>query len=373
LNEKFLSRTIDESNNNYYSIDNNLELIAISFTYNTSRLQYYYRGQPLDEHSSLGFKYLFCSVNLVDEKADQILTINRNKFKNNSWTTLFERISNTVQSFFNCQKGEHYYRTLDEPQKAIVAAEYELQNWKCPEYFSVNWNKFSLNIFTNGTKSQIEINSLDTYENLVIYSDRSPYIQNNKHPSQARNILDEITNEFRKEKFLIINESDITSALYLVQKFLKETDFYPEYFIYKEDWLSGIKLSKNKTSPLSHENIKWYCEEILLKGQSSLWWEKRELIPCLPDFDTLAIKPSLQRQKRVFELDLISPRMLFPLANINHKITVGDLDKLVERVSQNLLTKNISSDKIREKYQEFIRLIDNLMADNVEWSRLRDD
>jgi len=71
--------------------------------------------------------------------------------------------------------------------------------------------------------------------------------------------------------------------------------------------------------------------------------------------------------------------MLFPLARINeingdenkYKITVGDLNILSKRVYKNRADETVTEDQIKQKYQEFIDFLDNLMKDEEDWIKLR--
>jgi hypothetical protein len=102
---------------------------------------------------------------------------------------------------------------------------------------------------------------------------------------------------------------------------------------------------------------------------------KREPIPCLVDYELLALNENIFfnniKPWSSFAYDLISSRMLFPLARIKEKITVGDLDKLVDFVYKNRADEKVTEEQIKQKYREFIAFLDNLMKDEENWIKLR--
>ncbi len=63
--------------------------------------------------------------------------------------------------------------------------------------------------------------------------------------------------------------------------------------------------------------------------------------------------------------------MLFPLARIGDKITIGDLDILAKRVYKNRANEKTTMEDIKIAYQKFIQMLDVLMKDEPEWVKLR--
>lgn len=147
-----------------------------------------------------------------------------------------------------------------------------------------------------------------------------------------------------------------------------------------KDKIDIVKFSKQDES-VSQEVFIEYCRKTLLENSNNTNFIKRNSIPCLNNFTLLALKisnvlPSLKNESfnwiaPDFSLDLISPRMLFPLARIGDSITVGDLDILAKRVYKNRADISTTEEQIKQSYQEFIAFLDGLMQDDAEWKRLR--
>jgi len=161
------SQKLDINNNQvedkvyFYAKNEKLEITRIN-TYQTHHsINFSYRNQQLKDYP-FSFNFLNIDINLLDDEADRILSINRNKFKDSNVTQdIFRRVSNAIQDFFgnfNISDGKTFYKSLKDEEKIQIAAEYELQNWTRPDYF-LNWNK-KLVLTNHGGKV---IKSLNNY------------------------------------------------------------------------------------------------------------------------------------------------------------------------------------------------------------------
>jgi hypothetical protein len=183
-----------------------------------------------------------------------------------------------------------------------------------------------------------------------------------------------------KAKALYIENSWRNWAVYkLVHTYLKDQGFSSTYII--EDDIEITKISKGPSNPISEHILKNYCNKTLLGNEKIEEFLKRRTIPCMNNYKELILNdnilPCLENEnlghpiQPSFSLDLISPRMLFPLARIGDKITVGDLDILAKRVYKNRADNNATKEQIEQKYQEFIAFLDNLMKDEEDRIKLR--
>ncbi len=354
----------------FYSPDTNLELIDISFGLN-HQINYFYRGQILKNRYSY-INLFSVSINLLDTEADKILTIDRNRLKeDNDKEKLFDRISKTIQAFFESPKGHHYYNSLNEDCKAKIAAEYELQRWNIPNpnYFC-DWNKLSIET-KQGTKKIEELVCYDTILFYEIYE-----------LPDSKQRLEELLNENLDSNTLLVSKPRFErgGTTDLINNALKNNGFKSSFLL--KNGAEALKLSKQDGEPIYEDMIYDYCKKILIENNRIHSRLKRETIPCLNRFKLLGLEnpnifPLLKKEnncvwvQQSFPLDSISPRMLFPLAKIGDRITVGDLDILTKRVYKNRADKNISEEQIKEKYKEFIAFLDKLMQDEPEWKQLR--
>jgi len=308
INEGFVTKLTEQAQDVYYSIEDKLELIKLNFSYDSS-LNYYYRGQYLDEHSNLSFNFLRTTVNLFDEKADDIITINRNKFKKDSQTILFKRISNAVQNFFKAPKGKLYYTNLADNDKATIAAEYELMGWDVPDYFNVNWEQFLLRIPMDDKKSSMEIKRLADVEDILLYSYEPIYSDNQLQDESIREILNNLSNSINTHEKYKIKTDKIRVTFPLITKKLSTSGFSCQYFIYESERLEIALLSKKEKRSISSDSIYWYCRHNFIKIDAFHFsWRKRETVPCLSDYEILALKfENINKNQRLNWMELVRP------------------------------------------------------------------
>lgn len=369
---QILKSTEKNSNLNFYAFEEQLELVELmEFSYNSS---YYYRGQEVSDRIEQ-LEFVCISVNFFDLEADQILSINRNRFKNEEVKQkLFNRIGRALQAFFKSQNGKNYYGKQSEKYKNLIAAEYELQGWSAPDYFS-NWEELSIK--TNlGIKGLKELLHYD----VIFFAEPYTFFDEGK--------LFEFFEEesgTSKEKIMFIPFNSL-AELWLESRFLKNNKFKPTYIIKGKGDI--LKLIKTEQEPLSESLILSYCQNNLLDDNN--YYKgllKRQTIPCLSQYTQLALTDLSRYQLSIppvrptntngipfaFFLDFISPRMIFPLARFDEKITVGDLAKLAKQIYESRQHQDVTETKIIEIYQKFIAFLDKLMQGDDKWRKLRGD
>ena len=199
------------------------------------------------------------------------------------------------------------------------------------------------------------------------------------------NEINEINEIFEKRKQELLETPQIKFCILecndyeykLVNIFLKEYTFKPQYQKKEDKIVEIIEFSKNITpSAISEDLLRVYCKEILSSS-----YNQRETIPSFLPYKDLELRDNNKFKlfdtqivlRNGFKLDLISPRMLFPFARIGKKMTVGNLDTLTKQVYENRKDKNVTKAKIKQQYQEFIRFLDALMQNEVDWKELRGD
>jgi len=381
----------------FYSSDTYLELSIKTLGESDSHPKYFYRFQRISNRSfgdEKITKFFSVSINLLDDEADKILTINRNHLKkdDDGIKKMHHRVNQAIQTFFESLEGKNYYNCLDGDNKAKIAAEYELQRWKLPtpNYFC-NWHNLSIET-QQGTK---KLGELLRCNSILIFRYTSfPLIKAGIMTKKEMGDYMELCEFMEKhsdDNTIHISYIDIHYAIIdLIKKPLKANGFKSSYLTENEPTV--VKIGKQDGEPISDKMIRGHCSglvslveknndliDLFLKFDSL----KRKTIPCLSCFELLELEnpdilPALTNENiyhqdiyTLFELDSISPRMLFPLARINDRITVGDLDILAKRVYKNRANKNSSEEQIKKKYQEFIAFLDKLMEDEQEWKRLR--
>lgn len=341
----------------HYSVSNKLEILDMN---NNSLNNIFYRGQPFKESKRIIFNFFSISINLLDDEADTLLNISRNDFKSSyGEKDLFNRVHSAVQELFNDKAGENFYTNLDNKLKIYIAAEYKLLNFLAPKYF-IEWDEFEVETTNKEIK---KIKELKDFNTIILMS--NDYRITEYHISDTSYL----------ENYVAIRMQYPIKSLHLICAFLKEYGFKSMLELY-----SINVISKRDNEPISTEMVKKYCNSLF----SSHYKQKRNSIPCLSEYQLLVLNnpnilPSLKGEQYNieiscdFDLDLISPRMLFPLANINGRITVGDIDILAQRVHLNRANKEATVEQIKEKYQHFIAYLDDLMKEDDKWCELRGD
>ncbi|MDD5216199.1 MAG: ATP-binding protein, partial [Methylococcales bacterium] len=390
-----LSATEKENNGfYYYSKEQELELTELSFESNT---QYSYRWGKIIFNVTSTLNFFRASANFLDAEADKILNISRNKFKEDKLPELHERVYKAIREFFDEKndEGKKYYEQLDEPEKIKIAIEYKYQKWQSPNYF-LDWTLYKRNITINNNEELKPINELKNYDTIIVCNDDNLYNPTLSRkipaePSETKIKLDKILEEHPNSVLqLILKEWHGIDIVYpLVSAFLKlkEHGFKSAYLelIENEYKFAIVKLSKNiNEEPIKEEMLRPYCLAKLItrNAHEPTTLLVRSTIPCLSKYKELELKDSEYLPPLIgdgsphfmyssFNLDLISPRMLFPLARIGNKITVGKLEILAERVYKNRADEKTTPEEIKMAYQKFIQMLDNLMADNAEWVEKR--
>jgi hypothetical protein len=378
------SQKLECENNNYsknkayyYDAKKSMELIGIktsSSDYFLNTTKFFYRGQKVKSkyHHSL-FGLITVSFNLLNNNADEILTINRNEFKDDESNDeiLIKNCIEIFEDFFNCPLGQSFYQAQEYKDKATISGEFRLLNSKQPDYF-LDWAKMLVKC-----KSEIiEIAQLENYKNIFCFND-SVINSNSKYGQQLHYLLD---TKYKDNEAIYIEIRWHDWVIYrLINIFLMDKGFNPTYII--EDDIEIVKINKQQSEPITESILKYYCNKILLGDEKIEEFLKRRTIPCMKSYKELILNdnilPCLENEnfyhpiQPSFSLDLISPRMLFPLARIDDKITVGDLDILARRVYKNRADKNTTEEQIKQKYQEFIVFLDTLMKDEEDWIKLR--
>jgi hypothetical protein len=269
----------------YFSRDN-LELANVQIS-NSGYIDIFYRGQYVNDHLN-AFNFISASVNLLDERADQILSINRNKIRREKEEELRQRVYSALQEFFKSKVGNDYLINF-EMQKPLLAAEYELQKWEKPNFDGIEWNQ-AIIIAGSERNIRVPINKLDDYDSIL-------YVQDNRS-SPPQVLLD------NEQQVIIYSNLYFNEKLYpLISKFLRGK----LYITYREQSMERqiVVFGKGEKPPISLEQMRIYCNRLCnkrLRSRTSYLYPFRETIPCLSEYEMLALG-SRQYFGKAFPLD----------------------------------------------------------------------
>lgn len=358
LAEFSIDRLFDQIIDNqywYYVPEENLELTNVQIG-SSGFFNIFYRGQYIDDRT-WGFYFISVTVNLLDEYADQVLSLNRNKIRKEIEEKLRQRVHRALQEFFKSDAGRDCFEKLHTSQKSLLAAEYELQGWGKLNFGGVDWSQVIISVVEAEKSIKVPINKLADYESIL-------YVQDNSRSTPQ--ILPD-----NEQQIILFSKPYYNEKLYpLISKFLRGK----LYISYREQSMERkvVVFDKNEKPPISVEQLQTYCDKLCgNQREVGFSWLFRETIPCLSEYGKLTLSGE-RYFTRAFELDKISPRMLFPLRNMNNRITVGDFEKLCEWVFKNKADPSTTLESIRDTYKEFIAWIDeDVMKDDVKWKEMR--
>jgi hypothetical protein len=376
----------------FYAKDEKLELIDITAGGGISLGHHcFYRGQEIKTIT------MFCSfgtfstiVNFLDDEADKILSISRNDFKKDIEFELANRIASSIKAFFSTDIGKQYYQKLNTHDAALIAAGYKLNGWSVPllpdSYFQEWQNCYILIKSSMKGKDELKsIKEIACYDNLIFFDRQLERTRQKRDVTKYNDFQEALDKKYQNKKTVFLDRRNLQNfTLYsLIILFLKNKRFYAINFINNDYELLKMTINPQKICITNHQ-IYWYCKSIMKNNNSFLEKDflKRRTIPCLINYDALilknknqlaSIKPDVVASSvsEDFSLDLINSRMLFPLARIGEKITVGDLDILAKRVYKNRANEKTTEEEIKMAYQKFIQMLDNLMKNEPEWVKLR--
>lgn len=345
----------------YYVPKENLELANVQIS-DHGLFYVFYRGQYIN--NLWGFFFVSVTINLLDEYADQVLSLNRNKIRKEIEEDLCQRVRRALQDFFKSDAGRDCFEKFDALQKPLLAAEYELQGWERLNNFDgVDWNQAIIFIVEAEKNIRVPINKLVDYDSIL-------YVEDNR--SSPPQVLSD-----NEQQIIIYSHSYLNGRLYpLISKFLQGK----LCITYREESMERqvIVFDKSEKPPITFEQMQIYCNRLCnkkLRSDLNPFREVipfRETIPCLSEYKMLALGSKKYFVEEAFPLDQISFRMLFPLLIKNDRLTVSNFEKLCGWVFDNRYDASITLESIQNSYKKFIAWIDEeVMKDDAKWKEMR--
>lgn len=350
----------------YFSEKNAIQML-ITPSLKNSRINFKYRGQNLTKNYRGPFKFWNLNVNLLKDKADRYLSLNREQLRTEIINELYKEINVSLIDYLCSENGRN-----DIPFIQCASAFFYISEGDENNKIIQGLNKY------NDEWKNIDIDGM-TISEILEYT----LIQVNlKYDSQGNNYQDLQIN--KKDNVVYINgtsESLNTNLGYLLVYVLRKNGFKLSISKTNLNSLNSlgeveINFQKSNELPIIREDqvVKNIIKYILNK--SGMFEATRISIPSIFNFETLYIM-NIYRVSNLFtehlfnEFDYNDPRIVLPFVFKTKKITIENLDKLIEWTYKNRSQQNITYVEIEKNYKKLIKYIDTLMDDDADWKQYR--
>ncbi|WP_291066977.1 MULTISPECIES: HD domain-containing protein [unclassified Empedobacter] len=344
-----------EKENNYFKYFDKVNSLELNINLGNN-ISSYYKNQYV-ENDFYRLLFLGVEVNFHKDKANDILTLNRNKLKSESSGKLFKQvldssfriITNNFDEIFINQTDkqfgsmflEYYYNENDELKIFNIS---KFNQWKQYKLKIQNDNFLELSSLLNDIKKiRLNFNSnvAPFYEDLYTYENSLLVINSNNHTVNSS------LSQFIFSKI----ENNITRVI--------------DFKFGNNDYLDFIEISLENTGEdfLSQENF----IKVLKKSQS---WNRtsRKIIPCPKKYDKLRLKDdanlnylyhfNLSHYIEIKYPKMVSPYVVEEVDNKNgeerYKCKNHLNEKLFSWVFNNRYDEMTTKEEIIKTYNEFI-------------------
>ncbi|MBX2904454.1 MAG: ATP-binding protein [Taibaiella sp.] len=354
MNGKLLQKsTLRDNHFNYFDEQTSMELnvVGIKPFERIANTRTYYKGQEVDNNWHIEF--LSFEVNIHQDKASDILTLNRNKIKSESNQHLkdqfFKASFNVILKNFNLIFNDlssravasmylDYYSDSANMPKEVDSLDF----WKTYEIEISGRNvsikdisewvdKLSIICIDGG--DSLRDPKVDLVDSHFIITTRSIYMLG----SVQKFILSKLLKKFNKARFTEDKENQKTTVVFTFDN----VDFY-------------------------HTDEELYCA---IEKQHNGYYYSRFFIPCIAEFASLRLRdnahrPYIQPFQFVDGVNFPFPKMLSPFLNEFHgtgvkKMTTKLNDSLYEWVYENRYNSETSLEQIKSAYAAFCEKINS--------------
>jgi len=347
-NKKIETRKLKSKQFDYFDEETGLELNVLTGGINERwRTITYYKNQSAENR--INFKFLGFEVNIHNDKASMVLTLNRNKIKTDYEDKLEEQILFSAFKIIT-ENFDEIFKNKESKFLGSMFLDYYFEN-EIVKNFNIKkfnqWERFPVDV-----KSKvIPLKQLiDKIESLKI-------ISGNK--------------VFQTDLYSFENKKDLTITISHDQPSLDTTLFFLSKL---SNHFSAVKKVKDnpeekpqlvftkgqQEDPVSSEELK----SILKQG----YYSSRIIVPCLKKYNNIRIKDDAYKSyiyKYPFDqnLNFPYPKMLSPFIHEDNFTEDKNLklvlnEKLYDWVFENRYDEKITLEGIKEGYEEFLQEFD---------------
>lgn len=309
----------------------------------------YYKNQYVD--NSLLIKFLSLDINLHRDKASEVLTLNRNKIKDEYGKELWNQLLKSAFIIII----EHFETIFKSQQEKAIGSMF-LQYYSKSESVSdldvssfEQWKEIELNVGSKSVKMGSLLQSINKLK-LVYRRTKStdPMI---------------ITDEFTLSgKTLTITVRGGGPSLDYTTFFLfKAQDYFTSFEKISENDLADREVVFTKSPQLNPFSFKELVE--LITSTANGFYSSRVIIPCLVEYFDLRVKndafePYVYHYVLDSNIYLPYPRMLSPYVTIEKPDRTRELqlclpEKAIDWVYANRYNSAVTIEQVREGYKKF--------------------
>lgn len=339
----------EKSTFDYFDPENSLEITIndISIT-NRRQMSTFYKNQKAD--SRLSIEFLGFDINIHKNKASEVLSLNRNKIKEEYYPELIKDIFKTSFKIIT-ENFENIFKTEDEKAIGSMYLNYyhsrdEMKGFDIKKFNQ--WQNLSINVDDKKIQFEELIKSIDS---LRLIHDHA--ILSDTYKLDKKELTISISRggaRFEYTKFFLFKASEYFTSI----KKITETTKVKEELYTKE----------KQGSPYSKEDL-----SVIIKNlKNGRPYSARAIIPCIEEFFILRIKDSARESYVYHYLSEYSvflpiPKMLSPLINQRKSdgtriLKLAIPDKLLEWVYLNRYDSKTTKEQIKEGYDLFCKDID---------------
>lgn len=351
--EKIRTNTIQEQKFQFFDSDNSLEFnIHFGKKEESYRTFTYYKNQKAE--NNLRIEFLGFEINIHQEKASEVLTLNRNKIKPDFQNKLHYQILDSAFKII-VSNFDDIFKTEEEKGIGSMFLNFYSDEETVNKY-DISPFKYweSLNINIGDSKYEMK-KLLEKVKSLKLIYDNNINLKYGDYYNLSEDTL-EITlrgghPSFEYTKFLLLKAGDYFTS---VSKSESKTPNIKE-----------ITFSKEKqSSPIPEADMK----NILVNLKKGYIYSARAFIPCLEKYFALRIKDNV-RKSYVYHYVIDSnvylpfPKMISPFIHEENaegksilKIVVNE--KLIDWVYENRFDNKTTKEQIRNVYDSFIKEFD---------------
>ncbi|MDP2685003.1 MAG: ATP-binding protein [bacterium] len=332
----------------YYDIKSSLELLlnfddkSIS---NHWSVRTFYKGQESEYHRSLLF--LGVDVNIHKENASKILTLNRNKIKDNYKSKLYKIVMKSIFRYVTKEFDIIFSKPKEKMIGSMFLHYYSQLNYlkKYDISFYNHWENFEVKI---GTKDFKLIDIYTEVDELTIdfYNSRMPGYEDN------------LEKEGTKLKISIRSGNPFFGYThFLLFKFQSKFSHYKKLYDESDNLKKLILSNENDKELYELEDYKKLLGKLRLRST-------RMIIPCRNEFLSLRLrdnvyKPYIQQYQVSDLIDMSFPKMLSPYMpqekiNEPRNLKVALNQKLYDWVYENRYNEETTIEEIKNGYNKYI-------------------
>lgn len=345
----------------FFNSEHSFEFSIVNKLGRNPRLKVFYKNQPAELNSTL--KFLAFDINLHNDKASKVLTLNRNKVKSeyvkNLQSQFFQSVSREIRENFNAIFKEDNEKVFGSMFVNFYAEELNI--------------KLDLQKFNHWEKLKIRVNNSDFLELGLLFKNAKKIII--RRPNNRSNFVEDIYS-FTEDIFIVeiqVSKSDITS--FLIHK-AQET--------FNSVTFSKSQNGQNYDVAFSRDHNLYAVDKLeLLSIFNQIrggYYSSRTIIPCVAEYPNLRIKPNsfkpyVFKYQYFHDVKFEYPEMLSPFVAVITAENLRELQLVLNEEVYNWTYENRFEEKttLEEIKQSYTKFAEEFNIDDLNKEKMSED